>query len=81
MRKDIADIKIAELLANQSEWLKEMITYSDKKLEKNLIIVQKQMEMAAKQKKDKIGEYLSLYESLIIEARVLKMNALSNEEL
>ena len=76
-----AQKKIAHTKANAENYIEQMTNLPDKKLAYNLDMVQQQMEMAYKANQGGELELLQLWETQIIEARVIKFDAEQLEEL
>lgn len=63
---------IEQLKTDPSEYVNYLMQFSDKKLEKMLIITRQQKQMAFEQKKHLSFELLSLKEDIIAQVRLLK---------
>jgi hypothetical protein len=64
--------KIKDLLDNWEKYVNELITFTDKRLDKMIGTVQVQLKMALEQKLFNEVDVLYLFQNMIIEARVKK---------
>lgn len=64
--------KIKDLLDNWEKYISELITFTDKRLDKMIGTVQIQLKMALEQKLFNEVDVLYLFQNMIIEARVKK---------
>lgn len=64
---------------NFSEYVKDLMKFSDTLLENKLDIVRLQLELAIKNKDEEVYETLTLWEHHIIEARILRSELPENE--
>ncbi|MBI4946190.1 MAG: hypothetical protein HY840_07290 [Bacteroidetes bacterium] len=66
------EIQIRQALEHAEEYIAQMTTFSDKKLEKHLDIIHKQSVIAEKEKMTSSLELLRIWRSQVIEARIRK---------
>lgn len=69
---NINNPKIKDLLDNEEKYIKELMTMSDKVLDRKLYIVRQQMQIALEQKLFNEVDVLYLFQNMIIKARVKK---------